>query len=38
MKSNERLLKIAEVKGWDYLSEFEQLSEDFIEQYQDKVW
>ena len=36
MKKKE-LLKLAEKEGWNYISEYQKLSEDFIKEFQDKV-
>ena len=38
MKCKKEILEIVKVKGWKYVSEFEKLSEDIIEEYQDEVW
>ena len=38
MKTNSELLKIVKDLGWRYISEFEVLSEEFIEEYQDFLW
>jgi hypothetical protein len=35
--SNEELVKLAKEKGWDWISVHQQLSENFIREFQDKV-
>ena len=37
MKSEKEILELAKEKGWDFISCKEELSEVFIEKYQDKV-
>jgi len=37
MKSRKELLKLAEENGWDYISAFQKLSEDFIRKFKNKV-
>ena len=37
MENEQKLLKLAEKKGWRYISRFQILSEQFIEKFQDKV-
>ena len=38
MKTERQLLETVNYTGWKYISEFEQLSEEFMEKYQDNLW
>jgi intein-encoded DNA endonuclease-like protein len=37
MKTREELLELAKIHGWEYISYYQKLPEDFIHEFQDRV-